>query len=112
MSVIPVESYADNSSSPGGDAFLTQQEISPRKKRIPSRNYLEVRYENQSLSFLSESYEGEFSLSFTNIETGESYEVPSISVGDSVSFIIPCGEYEVYAIGPDGLILGGFMQVY
>lgn len=112
LSVFPVESYADNGSQSGGDALLTQQEISPDKKRMPSRNYLEVVYENGSLSLFSGCYEGSFSLSFVNLDSGEGYEVPAVSVGGSISIELPCGEYEVSAIGSDGLILVGFMQVF
>lgn len=110
--LIPVLTYADNGSSSGGGAILTQQEENPLRKRMPSRNHLEVMYENEVLTISSESYEGDFSLSFINIESGESHEVSSIFVGETISIFLPCGEYEVSAMGSDGLVLYGFMQVY
>ena len=109
---IPGLTYADNGSSSGGGAILTQQEENPLRKRMPSRNHLEVMYENEVLTISSESYEGDFSLSFINIESGESHEVSSIFVGETRSIFLPCGEYEVSAKGPDGLVLYGFMQVF
>lgn len=112
LSLFPIESRADNGSSSGGDALLTQQVTNPLRKRMPSRNYLEVTYENGVLSLSSESYEGDFSLTFINIEAGESYEVSSIFVGEAISVDLLCGEYEVLAIGPDGLVFSGFMQVF
>lgn len=110
-SLIPVLSRADNHSSAGGDAILTQQEGRPTRKRMPSRNHLDVVYENGILTLLSESYEGEFSLCFENCTSGENYEIPFISVGESVMFELSFGEYEVCAKGEDGLILSGFMEI-
>ncbi|MDE6549641.1 MAG: hypothetical protein K2L22_11655 [Muribaculaceae bacterium] len=112
LSLFSVDSRADNGSSSGGDALLTQQVTNPLRKRMPSRDYLEVMYENGVLSLSSNSYEGNFSLSFINIESGESHEVPSIFVGETISIFLPCGEYEVSAMGSDGLVLHGFMQVF
>lgn len=110
-SLIPVLAGADNSHSSTGDAILTQQEGRPTRKRMPSRNHLDVVYENGILSLLSESYEGEFSLRFESCFSGESYEIPSISVGESVMFELGFGEYEIIAEGEDGLILSGFMEI-
>ena len=94
-----------------GRAVLDLVRKDPDIKRMPSRNHLDVVYENGILTLLSESYEGEFSLCFENCTSGENYEIPSISVGESVMFELGFGEYEIIAEGEDGLILSGFMEI-
>ncbi len=103
---------ASGSSSSEGEAILYLEKVDPFKKRMPSPNYLEIVYSQGFLTLTSNCYEGHFSLSFTNLDTGESHEVPSIIVGESASISLSNGEYEVAATGPDGLALVGFMQVY
>lgn len=116
--LISLSAFADSESSQksnppaNGSAVLLLVRKDPDIKRMPSNNHLDVVYENGILSLLSESYEGDFSLSFINIESGESYEVSSIFVGETISVDLPCGEYEVSAMRSDGLILAGFMQVF
>lgn len=110
--------YAEGSSSGNSDApvnggaVLDLQAPHPKTKRMPSKNVLEVVYTDGILTLDSNFYEGIFSLSFKNYESGEIYEVPTIQVGQSVPFELVIGEYEVKAIGEDGSLLSGFMQVY
>ena len=116
--LMSLSTFADSGSSQksnppaNGKAVLSLHKKDPDIKRMPSRNHLDVVYENGMITLLSESYEGDFSLSFINVESGESYEVSSIFVGETISIFLPCGEYEVSAMGPDGLVLSGFMQVF
>ncbi|MDE5871536.1 MAG: hypothetical protein K2H22_06325 [Muribaculaceae bacterium] len=73
---------------------------------------MEIFYSDGVLSLLSDYYDGEFSLCFENCESGESHEVSSILVGESVAVELNYGEYVVTAINGDGIMLSGFMQVY
>lgn len=91
--------------------MLDLQYKSPKTKRAPSRNFLEIVCSDGTVTLLSETYNGEFSLSFENCESGESYEIPSIYVGESVSFELNVGEYQVDAVSEDGTVLSGVMDV-
>lgn len=101
-----------NTTQGNGSAILELQAHSPKSKRMPSRLHLEVVYQDGTVTLLSDFYEGVFSLSFENLETGEAYEVSPILVGGSASLDLGCGEYQVNAIGEDGTLLAGFMQVF
>lgn len=98
--------------SANGSAALNRLSHYPKTKRMPSGNVLEVVYTDGILTLESNFYEGPFSLSFENNETGEIYEVSAIYVGQSVPLELKCGEYQVNAIGEDGCVLSGFMQIY
>ena len=99
------------SSSSAGSVRLTCLGKGSIKKRMPSRTNIDVVYQDGVLTISSDFYEGEFSLSFENCESGESYEIPSIYVGESVPFELNVGEYQVDAIGVDGTVLSGVMDV-
>lgn len=102
-----------NSNPPAnGSAVLKQQSRDPLTKRIPSGLSMEVIYENGILTLTSNHYTGAFSLSFENYETGETYAVPSIQIGESTPLILEIGEYELTVTGEDGTELIGFMQIY
>ncbi|MDE7097483.1 MAG: hypothetical protein K2O47_08330, partial [Muribaculaceae bacterium] len=94
-----------------GSAILDLQSRCPRTKRMPSKNHLELIYSDGVLTLLSNYYEGVFSLSFENNESGEYYEIPSIFVGESISFELTSGVYQVDAISTDGTILSGIMEI-
>ena len=66
------DSGSSGSSNPpaNGSAVLALQSEYKTIKRMPSRNHLEVVYENGTVTLLSESYEGEFSMNFINCESG------------------------------------------
>lgn len=106
------ESRDDSSSSGNGDAVLRQHDEYPDIKRCPSKIILEVVYSDGMLTLISNYYEGAFSLRFENYDTGESHEVSSILVGESIPVQLNYGEYEVKAISEEGIVLSGFMQVY
>ena len=78
---------------------------------MPSRDYLEVVYADGFLTLFSYFYDGEFSLKFDNCETSESYEIPCIEVGGSVSIDIMSGTYSVIAEDSDGRILSGCINI-
>lgn len=80
-------------------------------KRGPSRNHVEVVYENGEVSLISDSYQGDYSMSFVGLESGYCYEVPSMSIGDSIMFYLPIGEYEVEALSDDGMKFKGLLTI-
>lgn len=90
--------------------------LRPRKPvgrpNAPSLISIECRCHDGILTLTSNCYEGEFSLSFENYETGATYEIPSIQIGESVPLSLEIGEYQLTAVGEDGTELIGFMQVY
>ena len=112
MTAFPIMASSEPSDPGNGGAILTTEEEDPFIKRMPSRKLLYLSYTDGSVSISSNFYEGVFSLSFENYESGETYEVPSIQVGQSVPLNLNYGEYQVKAIGEDGSHLSGFMQVY
>ena len=116
LTSLPVAAASESSSSTdqpaNGAAVLFLQSKIPRTKRMPSKNHLDVVYSDGMVSLISDTYEGEFSLSFKNTLSGESQDIPSIMVGESVFLELMCGEYQVNAIGEDGSVLSGFMQIY
>lgn len=105
-------SSQDTSQNGNGTAVLDLIAHDPKTKRMPSRNRLEIVYADGSLTLFSNYYEGAFSLRFENYDTGESHEVSSILVGESIPVQLNYGEYEVKAISEEGIVLSGFMQVY
>lgn len=116
LTSLPVAAASESSSSSdqpaNGSAVLLLQYKTPRTKRMPSKNHLEVVYSDGMISLISDTYEGEFSLSFKNTLSGEFYNISSIMVGESVLLELESGEYQVNAIGEDGSVLSGFMQIY
>lgn len=111
-----ISAVADSGSKPNpstnGDAVLDLLKEYPDIKRMPSRNHLEVSYANGIVSLTSDFYEGEFSMTFENLESGAIVEVPSISVGEVAPLELTIGEYAVTAIAVDGTTLVGYMEVY
>lgn len=116
--VTAISVWADSGSSQSsepkaqGNGVLNLQVHHPKGKRMPSINVMEVEYYDGVITLSSNYCEGEFSLSFTNTDSGESNMLPSIQVGQSVALELEYGEYEVTAVGCDGTMLAGFMQVY
>ncbi len=112
MSLTGLAEPSSSDPSGNGDAVLVIVETNPIKKRIPSRNFLEVTYSEGSLTLSSNFYEGEYSIQFVNIASGESLLIPSISVGETVTFDLIMGEYEIRAENSEGQIFNGFMEVF
>lgn len=108
------ESESSKNSNPpaNGSAVLLLQSKHTNIMRMPSSNSIEVVYSNGILTFTSKYYEGEFSLIFENYETGITYEIPSIMIGESAPIDLEIGEYQLIAVGKDETTLIGFMQVY
>lgn len=95
-----------------GSAVLNLQAQYPKTKRMPSTAVLEIVYEDGVVTLTSDDYEGGFSLSFENYETGTTYTVPSIQIGGSAPLALEIGEYQLTAVHEDGTVLMGYMQVY
>lgn len=78
---------------------------------MPSRNYLEVVYEDGFLTLLSNSYEGEFDVQLYNRGNGETICNHSIMIGSGFDINLDSGEYEVTAMNSDGSIFYGIMYI-
>lgn len=120
LMTVSLSGFADGQSSgssnppANGSAVLRLQNRDPFTKRTPSRLSLEVIYEDGIVSITSDYYyyEGEFAISFENDETGATYEIPSIQIGESAQLTLEIGEYQLTAVAEDGTELIGFMQIY
>ena len=112
LTALPVMATQDTPTPGNGDAILTKQEEDPFRKRMPSKMNLHLVYENERVSIFSTYYENEFSLRFENYETGATYEIPSIQIGESAPLALEIGEYQLTAVAEDGTELIGFMQIY
>ena len=106
------EPSKNSTPSPNGSAVLLLQSKHTNTKRVPSNVSLEIIYSEGILTLSSDYYVGEFSLSFENYETGATYEIPSIQIGGSAPLALEIGEYQLTAVGEDGTVLMGYMQVY
>lgn len=82
------------------------------RPNAPSLISIECRCNDGILTLTSDYYEGGFSLSFENYETGAIYKIPSLQIGESVPLALEIGEYQLTAVGEDGTELIGYMQVY
>lgn len=117
ISLMPFLGFADNipsqdtTPSGSGTGILDLPKKDPDIKRSPSRNHLEVVYETGMLTLLSDTYEGEFSMNLMDSESGFCYEVPSMSIGDSIVLYLPIGEYQVEALSDDGMIFKGLLTI-
>lgn len=107
ITAFPVYVKADNSSSSNGKAVLVTKSSNPLKKRMPSRTVLVVQYSDGLLSLSSDYCEGEFAITFDSCETSESYEIPTMTVGESTIFYLPNGEYNVTAVDSEGRTFSG-----
>ena len=94
-----------------GTAILNIQVDEQRIKRMPCKYVLEIQYSDGVLSLFSNYYEGEFSLTLNNIETGESYEIPLLAVGESICIDLEVGEYHVSAVNSMSLLFEGIMEL-
>ena len=116
FAAIPVSAKANPESSndphqPGNGSTLLNQWQKPSKgHRAPSRNILELKYSDRTMSLYSESFDGEFSIRLENIKTGEAITIPII-VGDPVNIMLDCGEYDVYATNSEGLVFSGHLII-
>lgn len=85
------------SSGNSGDGILDRLHSDSMRKRMPSRNFLLLNYENGLLSLQSETTEGVFSLELVNSDTSQTYTISSIAVGDCYAIDLEIGYYEVAA---------------
>lgn len=112
MTAFPVLASSDNSASGNGDAVLTKEEEDTFRKRTPSRQILQLIYEDGRIYLTSDFFYGGFTLSFKKNNEGATFEIPYIQVEESVPFELEYGEYQVTAVAEDGTVLVGYMQVY
>ena len=109
----PLLEAADNS---GGNVpnelVILRPRIPVGRPNAPSPLSLECWYNDGILTLDSNYYVGEFSLCFENYETGATYEIPSIQIGESAPLALEIGEYQLTAVAEDGTELIGFMQIY
>lgn len=112
-----VSGYCDQQSQPkpqepkDGEGRLEKIKSGSIRKRIPSREFLEIYYDNGFISIQSETCQGSFSLEMSCDSSMRSYGVPAITIGESLSFEIECGEYEVTAVRSDGTTFKGLLLI-
>lgn len=85
-----------------GDGRLEKVHESPYRKRMPCRDFMEIKYTDEMISLQSEAAEGCFSLQLTDIASSQCHYITSLFVGESVSIDLDCGEYEVSATDSNG----------
>ena len=112
FSVFADSEHPQNSSSSGnGSALLDLQVQSPKTKRVPYRNYIELVYSNGMLFLESNYNEGEFSVLLQNVENCEEYYVPKIEIGESLSYDLSIGEYHVRAVDSMNRVFDGIIDI-
>jgi len=79
---------------------------------MPSRNFLEIYYENGMLTLDSETMDGSFSLEIAGDENSVYEVIPSMEIGESVSIDLELGQYNVTATDVNGMQFAGDMIVY
>lgn len=99
------------SSQKNGDGILDRLHSDSQRKRMPSRNFLLLNYENGQLSLQSETIEGVFSLEFVNSDTSQIYVVSSIAVGNYCAIDMEVGNYAVTAIDYSDCAYSGKMTI-
>lgn len=102
----------DESQTTNGCGILETLHKFRDRKRIPSRNRLELIYENGMLTLESETVEGCFSLEIASEDTNVYEYIPGMEIGESVAISLDLGTYSVTASNPDGLEFAGEMIVY
>lgn len=111
LSSVPYVMASSDNTSPSGDAIIRERQDDPFRKRMPSRNFLEISYSDGILHLDSKIYDGEYAIKFDNAETGESIAIPSIFVGDYVYVGLDCGIYNVCAVNSDGRSFLGTLEI-
>ena len=112
-----ISTFADTGSSSqpnpssNGSAVLSLQKKDPDIKRMPSRNVLELQYADGMLSLVSNSYEGDFSVVLVDTETAETFVIPFIYVGETISIELSLGVYYVTANSTDGTEFTGTLEI-
>lgn len=106
-----VRASSDEPTPSTGDAILLELYEDSFRKRMPSRNFLQLSYSDGLLSLASYTYEGEFTIQLDNVETGETVVIPSIFVGESINIELPCGIYNVSLTGSDSLSFYGYLEI-
>jgi len=100
------------SSTKKGDGILDSIRKIPQRKRMPSRNFLEIHYENGMLTLESETMDGCFSLEIAGEENSVYEVIPSMEIGESVSIDLELGQYSITATDVNGMQFAGEMCVY
>jgi len=95
-----------------GEGILLLVYKSSNKKRMPSRNFLEIRYDDGLLTLESETMDGSFSLEIAGDENSVYEVIPSMEIGESVSIDLELGQYSVTATDINGMQFASDMIVY
>lgn len=117
VGIVPVGVSAEGQSAQSnidktGKSVMTVISQRSKMKRTPSRVNIEVMYADGMVSMTSEYVETVLNLTFTNLYTGESETIPSISIGEYVPMDLETGSYELSAEEPDGGSFSGAMEIY
>lgn len=94
-----------------GEGILYSLEYNTDRKRMPSRDVLELYYDGEILAVESPTLEGMFSLQFSNEENGAMEYIPSVFVGETVCIDLDCGSYLITALSVSGVEYYGYLIV-
>lgn len=98
--------------SQNGEGLLKEINKGSIKKRIPSRNFIEVYYENGLLTLQSESASGVYDIELVSSEADSNHTVLGMSIGESIVIDLECGSYYVTANGNDTSTFAGSLLIY
>lgn len=81
------------------------------KKRLPSKNFLDLYYEDGVLTLESTTTDGEFSIDLINLATSQTEYIPAISTGESICVDLDCGIYDITAESNGSATYAGQMEI-
>lgn len=100
----------DDSSPNKGQTIIRNVSNKSNRKRIPSNEFIDVKYENGHILLTAEDEIPNLELSF-NSTTGGFQIIPSITTGEYVPIELEIGQYELTAKETDGKIFYGIMII-
>lgn len=95
-----------------GEGILYSLEYNTDRKRMPSRDVLELYYEGGILMIDSPTLGGEFSLLISNEETEHIEYLSTVLVGASIGIELNSGVYSISAFSLTGKEFKGKMTIY
>lgn len=111
--------FAEGQSTPStpsptvsGGGILESLKTPSTRKRMPSRDFIEVSFENGLMSLHSENVQGLFNVQLINSETSQTCEILNFNVGDFMMLELNAGQYEVIATSTDNSIYSGIIYIY
>lgn len=102
------ESPSTNNS---GYGFLDSLYKSTNRKRMPSKNAIQIYYMDGILSLMSETCEDSFNLDLLNIETLSESQISDIEVGGCCQIELECGLNEVVATNSQNQTYAGELLI-